>query len=223
MNGMQVFQNNEFGELGVLEIDGKAYFPATACARKLGYGNPKQAIIDHCKGVTKRDLLTNGGVQAVNLIPEGDLYRLITHSKLPTAERFERWVFDDVLPSIRRGGYYAGDISAIVARVVREAVPEAIRATIAGLREGGYKDVPPREAEPSQKKRIVRTHSIIGELDTPVRQELEDIILEGRMTYVEISEHFRELYDVNVSKSSIGRHAARLYASIENVSTQIGK
>ena len=52
MNEMQVFQSSEFGELGVLEIDGKAYFPATACAKVLGYTNPKKAIIDHCKGVT---------------------------------------------------------------------------------------------------------------------------------------------------------------------------
>lgn len=107
MNKMTVFQNTEFGELGVLEINGKPYFPATECARILGYANPKKAIIDHCKGVTKRDLLTNGGIQIVNFIPEGDLYRLIVSSKLPAAERFETWVFDEVLPAIRKTGAYS--------------------------------------------------------------------------------------------------------------------
>ena len=106
MNELQIFQNREFGELWILERDGKPYFPATTCAKILGYANAKDAIIRHCKGVVKHDLPTAGGIQTVNLIPEGDLYRLITHSRLPAAERFETWVFDEVLPTIRRTGGY---------------------------------------------------------------------------------------------------------------------
>lgn len=116
MNEMQVFQNNEFGELGVLEIEGKPYFPATACAKLLGYTNPRKAILDHCKedGVTKRDVIdTLGRTQSAKFINEGNLYRLITHSKLPTAERFEKWVFDEVLPTIRKTGSY-GNQSAMM-------------------------------------------------------------------------------------------------------------
>lgn len=120
MNEMQVFQNSEFGELGVLTINGKPYFPASACARMLGYSNPRDAIKRHCKeeGVVKHDgvsFTTNQhGVRSeqivqTNFVTEGNLYRLITHSKLPGAERFERWVFDEVLPSIRKtGGYGQG-------------------------------------------------------------------------------------------------------------------
>jgi len=105
-SNVQVFENSEFGKLEVIEIDGKPYFPATECAKVLGYANTKDAILRHCKGVVKRDLPTNGGVQVVNLIPEGDLYRLIIRSQLPSAERFERWVCDEVLPSIRKHGAY---------------------------------------------------------------------------------------------------------------------
>lgn len=94
MNELQVFQNSEFGELGVLEIEGKPWFPATACAKMLGYANPRKAVLDHCKGegVTKRDGVSQTtnqhGVttrQAVEMkfINEGNLYRLIVHSKLP--------------------------------------------------------------------------------------------------------------------------------------------
>ena len=108
-NHLQIFENSEFGQLSVLDIDGKTYFPATECAKLLGYSNPHKAIGDHCKGVTKREALTQGGQQTMNFIPEGDLYRLITHSKLPSAERFESWVFDEVLPSIRKHGMYAVD------------------------------------------------------------------------------------------------------------------
>ena len=104
---VQQFTSSEFGSIDILMLDGKPYFPATECAVVLGYKNPRKAIIDHCKGVTKRDSLSEGGVQQRNFIPEGDLYRLIIRSKLPAAERFERWVFDEVLPCIRKYGAYA--------------------------------------------------------------------------------------------------------------------
>ncbi len=107
MNDLQVFRNTVFGELNILVEDGKVLFPATESAKMIGYANPRKAILDHCKGVTKRDIPTDGGLQEMNFIPEGDLYRLITRSQLPTAEQFERWVFDEVLPSIRKTGSYS--------------------------------------------------------------------------------------------------------------------
>ena len=110
MNNLKLFENPEFGNIRTIETeDGKVLFCGKDIATALGYSNPRKAIIDHCKGVTKRDTLTNGGVQELAFIPEGDVYRLITHSKLPDAERFERWVFDEVLPSIRKHGAYMTD------------------------------------------------------------------------------------------------------------------
>jgi len=108
-NELQVFTNSEFGELGVIEIEGKLYFPATKCAKILGYSNQKDAISRHCRWVVKRDLPHPQNPQKllpVNFIPEGDLYRLIARSNLASAERFERWIFDEVLPQIRRTGGY---------------------------------------------------------------------------------------------------------------------
>jgi len=105
-SNVQVFENSEFGKLEVIEIDGKPYFPATECAKVLGYANPQKAIRDHCKGVNEMGTPTHGGVQIKKFIPEGDLYRLIIRSQLPSAERFERWVCDEVLPSIRKHGAY---------------------------------------------------------------------------------------------------------------------
>lgn len=63
----------------------------------------------HCKGSVKHRVLTNGGEQDMKFIPEGDVYRLIVRSKLPQAEKFESWVFDEVLPTIRKHGLYAPD------------------------------------------------------------------------------------------------------------------
>jgi len=107
MQELQVFQNIEFGNLGVTISNGKEYFQATDVARMLGYTNPHKAIQDHCKSV--KQIRTNdslGRQQEINFIPEGDLFRLIVRSKLPSAEKFERWVFDEVLPTLRKHGAY---------------------------------------------------------------------------------------------------------------------
>lgn len=105
VNDLKIFNNAEFGQIRTVEINGKIYFVGKDIANALGYSNPRDAIARHCKGVVKHDSFKEGG-QEVALIPEGDMYRLITHSKLESAERFESWVFDDVLPAIRQHGYY---------------------------------------------------------------------------------------------------------------------
>nr|DAP38860.1 MAG TPA: repressor domain protein [Bacteriophage sp.] len=106
MNDLQIFESSEFGKIRTVEIDGKPYFVATDVARALGYSNPRKAVNDHCKGVTKCDTPTSSGVQRMSYINEGDLYRLIMKSKLPSAEKFESWVMDEVLPTIRKTGSY---------------------------------------------------------------------------------------------------------------------
>lgn len=105
-NALEIFKNEEFGEIRTIEEAGKILFVASDVAKALGYANTRDAVIRHCKGVVKHDTLTKGGKQTINFIPEGDVYRLITHSKLPTAEKFESWVFDEVLPTIRKTGSY---------------------------------------------------------------------------------------------------------------------
>lgn len=112
MNQLRIFDSAEFGRIRAFEVEGKPYFVASDVAKTLGYENTSKAIRDHCKCVTKRSIPHPQSTEKqieVNVIPEGDVYRLICHSKLPAAERFERWVFEEVLPSIRaNGGYLAG-------------------------------------------------------------------------------------------------------------------
>ena len=109
MNNLQVFNNNEFGAVRTIEINNKPYFCGSDVAKALGYAIPSKAINTHCKGVSKMEVPTKGGVQEMLFISEGDVYRLIAKSKLPSAEKFESWVFDEVLPSIRKHGTYATD------------------------------------------------------------------------------------------------------------------
>lgn len=109
MNDIQIFENAEFGSVRTITENGKTYFCGKDVAMALGYTNPNKAIIDHCKidGVTKRYLIDSlGRQQEAKFVSEGNLYRLITHSKLPQAENFESWIFDEVLPCIRKNGAY---------------------------------------------------------------------------------------------------------------------
>ena len=109
-NMIQTFVNEEFGSVRTIEENGKILFCDSDVAKALGYRRPKDAINAHCKGAVKRRLLTNGGTQEMKMISEGDVYRLISHSRLPSAEKFESWIFDDVLPTIRRtGGYISNE------------------------------------------------------------------------------------------------------------------
>lgn len=106
MNEIQIFNHEMFGDIRVIMIDDKPYFCGNDVAKALGYVNPRKALTDHCKGVTKRDTPTSSGVQSMSYISEGDMYRLIVSSHLESAEKFESWVFDEVLPSIRKTGGY---------------------------------------------------------------------------------------------------------------------
>ena len=105
-NMMASFSSKEFGQIRVIQENGKCLFCGLDVAKALGYKRPADAVTAHCKGSVIHRVLTSGGAQSIKFIPEGDVYRLIVHSKLPSAERFERWVFDEVLPSIRKHGAY---------------------------------------------------------------------------------------------------------------------
>jgi prophage antirepressor-like protein len=112
MNELQVFENLEFGKIRTVVLSGKPYAVGVDVARALEYAKPSQAVIDHCKGIRKLGIPSEGGNQETNVIPEGDIYRLIVKASSQSrskevkakAEHFESWIFDEVLPEIRRTG-----------------------------------------------------------------------------------------------------------------------
>ena len=210
MNELKIFQNSEFGELGVMTIDGKEYFPAIQCAQILGYSNPRKAVIDHCEieGVTKRYVPTSGGTQEVKYIIEGNPYRLIVRSKLPAAKKFERWVFDEVLPEIRRtGGYGSVNIEEFITKAVTTAVSETIKA-IAPMFERPAPDIIYDAYESDRRRR--GNCSIISKLETSLRTEIDDMILSQKYSYEEVKDFLAE-QGVSCSISSVQRYAKRLY------------
>jgi len=101
-------EEQQLKQIRTAEIDGELWFVASDVAKILGYAKPGNAINTHCKpkGTLKQGILTEGGKQTTTLINEPNVYRLIVKSKLPSAERFEEWLFEQVIPSIRKKGFY---------------------------------------------------------------------------------------------------------------------
>lgn len=134
---MKVFNHEHFGNVRIIEEDGRMLFCGSDVAKALGYTNPRKAVRDHTEGGTKRSMVslttnqygvTTEQIVETTFITEGDVYRLITHSKLPSAERFERWVFDEVLPSIRRTGGYGQQLNMeLVAQIITMTVQATVK------------------------------------------------------------------------------------------------
>lgn len=114
MNNIQIFKNNEFGEVRTLVVEGEPWFVGKDVAESLGYAKARNAIATHVDGEDKKDAPiqgTLGGVQEMTIINESGLYSLIFGSKLESAKRFKRWVTSEVLPSIRKTGGYQKQLS----------------------------------------------------------------------------------------------------------------
>ena len=160
-NELQVFTHPEFGDIRTVTIDGKPHAVGVDVARALEYANPSKALIDHCRG----DFLTwevtdaLGREQKTRVIPEGDIFRLIVkaaeQSRNPEikakAEKFERWVFDEVLPSIRKHGAYM--TPQTLADALRD--PASLIQVLTVLQEEQERGRALAETVSAQRRRIV--------------------------------------------------------------------
>lgn len=166
-NRMQVFQSEEFGSVRTIDENGNVLFCGSDVAKALGYKRPNEAISAHAKGTVKRRIGVQTGVKAdgtpatqeveMLFITEGDIYRLAARSKLPGAEKFESWIFDEVLPSIRKTGGY----------MIPQDYPSALRALA--------------DAEEAKLKLLAenqRQAQVIADFE-PIRQYV-DTILESK-------------------------------------------
>ena len=108
-NEIKIFENEEFGSVRTMEINGEPYFVGKDVAEILGYANTSKALIDHVDDEDKlnNETLSSLGQRGGWLINESGLYSLILSSKLPNAKKFKRWITSDVLPAIRKTGSYS--------------------------------------------------------------------------------------------------------------------
>lgn len=184
LNELKIFEKEGFGKVRTIEEDGKILFLSTDVAKALGYSNPHDAIIKHCRWVAKREVphpQSKTKTMEVNVIPEGDIYRLIANSELPNAEKFESWVFDEVIPSIRKHGIYATD------NVIDEILnnPDFGIELLTKLKEE-------REARiKAERKNAILTHvnktytmtEIAKELNLKSAKELNKILADNKIQY----------------------------------------
>ncbi len=226
MNDIKVFSNTEFGELGVMLIDGKEYFPATQCAKILGYSNPYDAIKRHCKGdgVVKREgvsyttnqhNITTQQVTEIKYINEGNLYRLIVSSKLPAAEKFERWVFDEVLPSIRRtGGYGNINLEQVIAQTATAVVSEVVKQLVPVLAAASLgKSV--QTAEISHKRRARKyTYTQPTKMETlppDVKEHADEMIISGQYSCREVANYIINTTGQYISQMAVNRYKRKFF------------
>jgi prophage antirepressor-like protein len=105
---LQVF-SFESQTVRVVTVEGEPWWVAKDVCDILGYANSRDAVETHCKHSGKHTVANRDGITRnpeTTIIPESDMYRLIIRSHLPEAERFEVWVMEEVLPSIRKHGAY---------------------------------------------------------------------------------------------------------------------
>lgn len=219
---IEIFKNEEFGEIRTTIVDGKPYFCASDIAKSLGYSNPRDAISRHCRYVVKRDgvskttnqygTTTNQTVE-MSFIPEGDVYRLIMKSKLPSAEKFESWVCDEILPTIRETGGYVNNIDLMVNTYFSD-IPDEQKGLVKGLL---------CNIEEKQKKIISLTHEnnllVQKNLEWADRPLINALV---RSYAVSIGNNFGKAWN-DFKKELLYRHSINLNSRITNYLNTSGK
>lgn len=179
------YERTEFGTIRTVTIDGEPRFVASDVAKALGYANPRDAVLKHCRWVAKCDVphpQSKDKTLEVSVIPESDLYRLIARSQLPEAEKFESWIFDEVLPSIRKnGGYIANQEELSPEEIVANAL--IVANNIIAQKE--------KELEEKRRKLAILTHvnktytmtEIAKELNMKSAIQLNKVLAEMKIQY----------------------------------------
>lgn len=173
MSNIQIFKNNEFGNVRVVTKDNEPWFVGKDVADILGYAKPQNAIASHVDldDTLKQGITDNlGRIQETTLINESGLYSLVLSSKLPNAKKFKRWVTSEVLPSIRRNGMYAVD----------ELLdnPDLLIATATKLKEEREKRIVAEKQIEEQKPKVLfadavsssHTSVLVGDLAKIIKQ-----------------------------------------------------
>lgn len=220
-NKLQIFNHAEFGNIRTIEENGKLLFCGKDIASCLGYSNTKDAIIRHCKGVVKRDLGVRTGTKTdgtptiqqmeTAFLPEGDVYRLITRSKLPAAEKFERWVFDEVVPSVVNTGSYGHPNTTVLMKQAMEVMScftntmQQFNVTFAAaVQAENAAQVVKQTEKPTPSRRYPGTK--MDDLPPCILEKARSMLQTKGYTYQSISEMIKQNGE-SISQSTIARYA----------------
>lgn len=202
---ISIFSNPEFGSVRTVELNGKIYFCGNDVAKSLRYSNPSKALNDHCRCITKRYIphpQSKGKTIEMSFIPEGDVYRLIVSSKLPSAQKFESWVFDEVLPSLRKNGNYSIIRNPLDEKEIQVRAEE-VKAKKAELLKSLMDEVPVQTYKQILASYVAK--EITGEFILPLPKQEKKTY-----TATEIAD------ELHVTKNLIGKLANKYNLKIEN-------
>lgn len=176
MSDIQIFHHGAFGDIRVSDINTEEpLFCAMDLCRALGYTNGRKAVNDHCEteDVTKRDTLTNGGIQQLSYVNESGMYSLILGSKLKSAKKFKHWVTSEVLPSIRKNGTYSVEQLSRkqLAMMVIQAEEEKERLALENKRQA--------EQLQEQAPKVVFAEAVIGSQTNIIIRDLAKLICQN--------------------------------------------
>ena len=174
-NGIQIFKNEQFGEIRTAGTADEPMFCAADICRALGYTNGPKAIKDHCDegDITKRYTPTTSGVQTMTYVNESGLYALIFGSKLPSAKQFKKWVTSEVLPAIRKTGSY--NIQQMNRKELAMMIIKAEEEKEALMLENKRKN----EQLEEQKPKVVFADAIVGSQSSCLIGELAKILTQN--------------------------------------------
>ena len=183
MNEIKIFENEQFGKVRtVLSESGEPMFCLLDVAKALGYSRPADAVSQHCKGVFILPTPTTGGMQSVKFGKEGEVYRLTMRSKLPDAEKFQDWVCDEVLPSIRKNGGYISTSESDTPDVIMARALILAQETIAN-HERKMKELEERNNMLVHQKKLFTTTEIAKELNMRSAKELNDLLIKMKVQF----------------------------------------
>lgn len=211
MNELQIFRNNNFGEIRTLEKNGKILFCGSDVAKALGFKDTVNALKQRCKkdGVAFHHITDSlGRQQQAKFIDEGNLYRLIVSSKLPSAEKFERWVFDEVLPSIRKTGGYGTQF--ITKKDLQEIITQTATAVVNAL--NNQNNTPTNFSKWNIPR---RGNGKIDRLPTHLKISVEQMLLAG-MSYREIVDFLADNNEY-MSQMAVCNYAKKYFTTLSMV------
>lgn len=172
---LEIFKNNEFGEIRILTTDNEPWFVGKDIAEALGYSKSRNAISAHVDKEDKKGAPIQGdlgGLQEMTIINESGLYSLVLSSKLPTAKKFKRWVTSEVLPAIRKHGAYMTD------ETVEKAItdPDFLIQLATNLKEEKAKRALAEAENERNKPKVLFATSVEGSENSCLIGELAKLI-----------------------------------------------